>query len=189
MKRLLFLLVVATSASASAGKHVETESLGTSPWADTEISTNIAFSIGDVRVSKLGFTLDFDATSSNNVQVAFGKDVDGDGSLAMEEQQMVVGWDCGRWLVCGEETFACDAATTNAHKVFAWTGTASVGRMRTLGISENDRALEFGLPVPYPDWTYDREWDLIRITVRGIDAARERFWVKTTKIGTQVIIR
>ena len=45
-------------------------------------------------------------TSSNNVQVAFGKDENGDEDLEPEEVQLVVGFDRGVWFARDERTHA-----------------------------------------------------------------------------------
>ena len=52
-----------------------------SPFADTEVTTNISFGAanGHVRYLELAFALD--GCASNCVQVAFGHDANGDGVL------------------------------------------------------------------------------------------------------------
>ena len=58
---------------------------------DTEVVTNHSFTAirSDSRVFSL--TLELDATPSNNVEVAFGRDADGDGALSRFEATMRVG--------------------------------------------------------------------------------------------------
>lgn len=169
MKRQLTILVALMCASAFARKHVESEALAASPWADTEATTNICFAPCDGPLCRIDLSLEFDATPSNNVQVAFGRDADGDGALGLDEQALTVGWDCGGWLVRGEtndfartwmESVAGAAAGTNAHRRVELTGLA-----------------------------HESDWDLVRVTVRGVDGARERFVVETTKIGTTILVR
>ncbi len=41
----------------------------------------------------------FTTTSSNNVQMAFGSDLDNDGKLPAEETAATVGWDRGGWFI------------------------------------------------------------------------------------------
>ena len=66
---------------------------------DTEVVTNHSFTAirSDSRV--FSFALELDATPSNNVEVAFGRDADGDGVLSRFEATMRVGWDCGVWEI------------------------------------------------------------------------------------------
>ena len=46
--------------------------LGSSQYADTEVSTNVAFAAWAERMFAFAYELDFNGTPSNNVQVAFG---------------------------------------------------------------------------------------------------------------------
>lgn len=101
MKRLLAALLIVSAGTASARHRLETGPLDPSPWADTEATTNLFFEIGESEMRNVVFSLDFEATPSNNVEVAFGKDVDGNGTLTPEEQEMTAGWDCGKWFVAG----------------------------------------------------------------------------------------
>ena len=96
---------------------------------DTETVTNVSFSAWQPHLRYFTFKLAFNATSSNNVEVAFGTDgntgttgilsVGGsgvsplqsgstwttgvspveDGQLSPDECDLVVGWDCGAWFV------------------------------------------------------------------------------------------
>ena len=69
-----------------------------SEFADTEVSTNIAFVVERPAMSRIEFTVALDATPTNNVEVAIGTDVNGDGNLSVEESAYVFGYDCGTWF-------------------------------------------------------------------------------------------
>ncbi|MGN0844541.1 MAG: hypothetical protein ACI4QT_04885, partial [Kiritimatiellia bacterium] len=64
---------------------VALEPLPTPVYIDTEISTNCVLHAGNGMTRTFTFTLAFDATPSNNVQVAFGHDANTDGVLSIEE--------------------------------------------------------------------------------------------------------
>lgn len=49
--------------------------------------------------SGYGFRIDFAGTPSNNVEVAMGKDEDGDGELSPAETKVTSGWDCGGYFI------------------------------------------------------------------------------------------
>ena len=51
---------------------------------------------------RIRLTLDFEATPSNCVQVAFGNDWNGSENLEPEETELIVGCDCGEWFVRDE---------------------------------------------------------------------------------------
>ena len=56
-----------------------------SSFADTEVSTNFTFAVGGGSNRKLVFSLELQATPSNNVEVAIGCDANGDGRLSLNE--------------------------------------------------------------------------------------------------------
>ena len=74
---------------------------GASAFADTEISTNIVLrTLDDGRGRKvLDFSLSIAGTSSNCLQVAFGRDLNENGVLEPFETDTVYGWRGGRYLV------------------------------------------------------------------------------------------
>ena len=77
--KLLPAIVCLVSASAFAGNPVRLD-LGASPYADTEISTNVQIVVWEKDLKRFEFNLAFLATPSNNVQVSIGMDENGDGS-------------------------------------------------------------------------------------------------------------
>ena len=77
MKSLIFLLPLIVPAAAAAG--VAVGPLPAPDYADTEVSTNFAFSVGEGQSRGIVFTVELQATPSNNVEVAIGVDADGDG--------------------------------------------------------------------------------------------------------------
>ena len=97
MRSLPTVLVELVSAAAF-GLHVAVPSMAMPEFADTEVTTNIPVNVFRSDVRGLNVSVELCATPSNNVQVAFGRDADGDGVLAPEESDLVVGWDCVRWL-------------------------------------------------------------------------------------------
>ena len=77
-------------------------------WDDTEVVTNAALPAARADSRVFAFSLELDATASNNVEVAFGRDADHDGVLSRGEADLLVGWDCGEWKIVdcasGDET-------------------------------------------------------------------------------------
>lgn len=201
MKRLIALFVLCVGFSAFARNHAEVGPLDPSEWADTEAVTNFAFTIPDGDMRRFRFTLDFNATPSNCVEVSFGVDADGDGNLSLDERGMSFGWDCGAWVLAGNgycgtpddeigRTCAIfGAVTTNEYKHLSWLCCVAPEGMRLLEISENGISLHFPLPDPPPDWLFQTDWNAIRVAVRGVDRPGERFMVKASRVGAAIIIR
>ena len=94
MKLLAMILTLPVAALA-----VTVEPLPPSEYADTEVSTNIAFVVDRSMMTRIEFTVALDATPTNNVEVAIGTDGNGDGNLSVEEAAYVFGYDCGKWFV------------------------------------------------------------------------------------------
>ena len=68
-------------------------------FIDTEVSATHRLEQPAFGLRGLDFRLDFNGTPSNNVEVAFGRDLDANGSLAPHETDVIVGWECGRYFI------------------------------------------------------------------------------------------
>ena len=167
----------------AAALHAATEfpSLPEPEFADTETTTNCPFAFLREQGGRFAFTLDFVATASNNVEVAFGEDVDANGVLDAGEAEFVLAWDCGRWWLSGMPSlpvYAENAATDASAKSLSWCLCLSRGaEPRRLSVAENGRPLFAALSGEPPAWLYRREWNLVRVTARGVDRPAERLSV------------
>ncbi len=125
-------------------------------WDDTEVVTNAALPVVRADSRVFAFSLELDATESNNVEVAFGRDADNDGGLSRAETDLLVGWDCGEWKIVdcatGDETIEqgtegrvtldwrleFNAAYVPREMVLAFS-TAAIRLLSLLGVSESGR--------------------------------------------------
>jgi hypothetical protein len=82
---------------------MEIPALPMSEFADTEVSTNFTFAVGGGGGCRLVFSLELEATPTNNVEVAIGCDADENGILSLNEAALAVGYDCGEWFVRSAE--------------------------------------------------------------------------------------
>ena len=137
---------------------------------DTEVVTNFTLSAirADSRV--FAFALELDATPSNNVEVAFGHDADGDGMLSRSEATMLVGWNCGVWEIV-------DCATGDVFSESGQPGDAVLNwRLRflpsgvpvSLGASISGNDAFTTLSEHPPQFLFSPDWDKIRIACRGM---------------------
>ena len=99
--------------SACAALCVEVAALPDVVFADTEVSTNFTFAVGEGNNRKLVLSLDLQASPSNNVEVAIGCDANGDGHLSLDESGLAVGYDCGEWFVRSAEKDAVTSAVVS----------------------------------------------------------------------------
>ena len=167
--------------------------LGGSQYADTEVSTNVAFAAWAERMFAFAYELDFNGTPSNNVQVAFGIDTDGDMILSPEEERLVVGWDCGEWFVrnvAEDIGFVQVPLADDGPQLFRFSlRFGSDGSFGPLDIRDGGTPTFHALAAEPPSWLHDRRWNFCRVTARGVDVHASSFVVKATQNGTRFIFR
>ena len=167
--------------------------LGNSPFADTEISTNVVFSAWTDRMFAFEYELAFDGTPSNNVQVVFGTDANGDGELSPEEERLAVGWDCGEWFMRNvPEEIAISHAPLSDDGPQSLRFSLRIfpdGGFGPLDIRDDGVPTFAALAAAPPAWLHDRSWNVCRLTARGAGTHASAFVVKTTSNGTRFILR
>jgi hypothetical protein len=160
-------------------KQISVSPLPVSPYADTEVSTNIVFNRhrSDVKEFELKFTLD--CSPSNCIQVALGTDADGDGDLSFAETQAVYGWRNGRYFiedVIGGKRYEHSVKSEDRIGIQAFTVNMQTTRdyLPKTFLANIDGASVFtNLATTVPSWLYQPEWNLMRITRRGISTPSE----------------
>ena len=169
MKLLATILTLPMAALA-----VTVEPLPQSEFADTEVSTNIAFAVDRAMMTRIEFTVALGATPTNNVEVAIGADTDGDGNLSVEESAYTFGYDCGKWFVrdksksgvqVEEWNFAHHSSTSTSD--FDLSSRTFILKMRKL----------------------DAAWDLVKVTRRGCGAVCELVKAEGRKPGLVLEVR
>ena len=137
---------------------VTTSNLPSAEFADTEVSTNIAFAVERPAMTRIEFTVALDATPTNNVEVAIGTDENGDGNLSVEESAYAFGYDCGSW-------FARSA------------GLEGLGSLEGLGGGRVEKTFVLKRR------QLDTAWNLVKVTRRGCVSACELVEAKGRKPG------
>ena len=155
MKISLSLLAVLISACAFA---VEVPALPGAEFADTEVSTNVSLAVGAARNRRLVFSVELQASPSNNVEVAVGCDADADGRLSLAESALVVGYDCGEW-------FVRSAAKNDAEVV----PVSDSGNFRRIYELRSRRV--------------DPSWNLVKVTRRCLGVTNESIAVEPAESG------
>ena len=161
MKTAVFIIL---AFSASVGLGMEIPSLPTSEYSDTEVSTNFTFSVGEGGGRRLVFSLELQATPTNNVDVAIGHDVNGDGHLSLDETALAVGYDCGDWFV---RSAANDSVT--------YSDAADSGLFRRTYEVRSRQV--------------DPSWNIVKVTRRGLGVASESVGVELKPQGCGLTIR
>lgn len=164
-----------------------------SQFVDTEVSTNIAIGVADINYADLDFT--FDGTPTNNLEIAFGTDVNQNGVLEAEEIETRFGWMNGTYFVENvrtwervesERTALPQSLSINIHLDIG-TSSQKVRRVTISGASASAfGALVSNLP---PAWMWKREWDLMRVTRRGVEAPSDWLHYKASNYGFSIMLR
>ena len=166
-------------------------------FADREVSGDAGIP-ANARDNLRRFRLElaFDATPSNNVQIAFGRDAEPlDGALAAEETAFIIGWDSGEWFLrpAGlKERFVhapADGQTPRQRTLRAAIRVNTQGTPTSVEFIDDAGAFAFdGLP-PAALWLTPDNWNLLRVTVRGAAVAEEDVKIRFLPDGATIILR
>ncbi len=169
--RIALLAVVAPCVALAV--RIEVPPPPVSPFADTEVTTNISLVAANGHVGFLELAFALDGCASNCVQVAFGHDANGDGALDFAETDTLYGWRNGRYFAesvrdgirieepaadptAASCAFAIDMRLSKDLLPLSFSATNSLGA-----------AVLTNLSVSAQGWLYRPEWDAMRVTRRG----------------------
>lgn len=161
---------------------------------DREAATNVALSVAawlgrghfDVQMSV--------AAGTNLVQLAFGRDADGDGELSHAETALVVGRGFGEAFVeyvaarrrYVEDLTPCAGRRGLGWRVFLRQDGTPTGLFAT---NEAGAAVFSEWRQAPPAWCFDPSWDMVRAVSAGPDDADGRLRVEIGPDGTVLILR
>ena len=187
---LVLLLIIMVSAVASIPTSLLLPSV---EYADTEVTTNVVVSGWQRGAGKFAFSLSCIASPSNNVEAAFGEDVNTNGVLEPEETDLIVGWNRGSWFIqngTDGERFMVVSSSVEDVKTLAWSYrlTAAPTPPRLEVTADGVTAFP-ALGEESPGWLYRREWNLMRLTGRGLYNSGETFTVGTPLDPTAILFR
>ena len=186
--------VLAICASAAALAAVVSPTLPAPEWPDREAATNAALPAAtwrgrghfDVRMSV--------AAGTNLVQLAFGRDADGDGELSRAETALVLGRGVGDAFVEDVDArmrYAETMPPSAGRRGFGWRVFLNAAGVPT-GITATNEAGVAVFPewrhAP-PAWSFDPSWDTVRVVSAGPDDADGRVRVEIGPDGTLFIMR
>ncbi len=197
-----FLLVCAITLSALGLPPVRPV-LPPVEYLDTETVTNVPFAAYQPHLRHFIVKLAFNATPSNNVEMAFGTDGSTgttgvlpveDGELSPDECDLTVGWDCGAWFVeggaTGERVTAAPAGGCGAHELVVRVRLGRGGAIDDVRFLDNGAEFFAELAASKPPWLHASGWNRLRLVGRGENVrAGERFFAQVTPDGTSVRMR
>jgi len=165
-----------------------------SPFADTEVSTNVAVNVDCERKCEIAVRLAVDGNAASNcIQVAFGRDADGNGVLDEDEEETLYGWRAGRYFA---ESFldrlrVYETAADNSHCDFTVSLQLGKGEgLRRFAVTDaSGAAVLTNLSAPTQSWLYSPHWNMMRITRRGPGTPREWLTCDSRSHFMNVIVR
>ena len=192
MKSLLTILVVAAGIQASAWT-VQVQGMPVSPYADTEVSTNVVINKAQISYSDLEFH--FSGTPTNNLELAFGTDVNTNGVLDAEEVETRFGWRGGRYFI--ENALTCEsfdsdaiAGSQNLSVELHLDIRSSPQQVRRIAVAGvNASAFAGILSERPPAWLWRREWNMMRMTRRGTEPPSDWLYYKASNLGFAIRLR
>ena len=148
-----------------------------SDFIDTEASTNVVFAPlqEDTRQYRLKFSGDF--SPSNDLEVAFGGDADGNGDLSPEETEARLGIDCG--IRREEVVVGSPSPTVEWGNILCSTSTSNFDLSSTstsrfdLRLTRNQQS----------------SWNLMKVTRRGFFSTEPTVTLRSRKPGMMVIVK
>ena len=181
MKKLL-LTVGCLVAGVTMARQQTLALLAPSPFADTEVSTNVPYALNDPALRQYGLSLGLVGTPSNNVEVALGHDADGDGVLSLDEAAISLAWDCGEWMVKEEGRGNGEEGRENGVPIVT-------SEPDTNGFVTAEVVVPIRRQKANPAGLFDPSWNMVRVTKRGVDAPTERVSIGTRVAGTAILVR
>ena len=96
---ILPALLVAMAGWQASARTIPVPTQPVSPFADTEVSTNVALHLYRTDARDVQLHIQLDGTATNNLEVAFGRDSNTNGVLDVSEMETVYGWRAGRYFI------------------------------------------------------------------------------------------
>ena len=179
------------SAFAFASTRVEVSALPLGEYADTEVSTNVAFRTSGRGVKALDVRIEYTGSESNCVEVAFGRDADGNGVLSAEETRLLLGWRGGRRFVedvASDERVYEDAEPVSGRRFLALSVATDEDLLpRTAEFTCESGPCFASLAAHPPRFLCDSSWNLVKVVRRGASAADE--WCAVENSGPSFSIK
>lgn len=188
-KGVLFALTAAGALALRAAEFTVSQ-MPVSPFADAEVSTNVAINKADISFVDLKFS--FCGTPTNNLELAFGTDVNTNGVLEAEEVETRFGWRDGQYFIENARTWErFDSESVTGSQSLAVELHLDIRsrsqRVRRVAVSGANASAFAGLVSEHPPaWLWRREWNLMRVTRRGTEPPSDWLYYKAANFGLSI---
>lgn len=177
----ILLVWCAALAMTASARTILVPAQPVSEFADTEVSTNIVLHASRTDTREFGIHIQLAGTPTNALEAAFGRDMNTNGVLDVQEIDTVYGWRGGRYFienVRAWERIESEAATnapSGVVDVQLRNDAQTVPRRFTATCGDVAAFPELATTPP-PSWLFREEWDMVRVTRRGAGVPSE--WVR-----------
>lgn len=189
MRVSLVSIAVALLVGAASAKEIVVGELPVSPFVGTEVSTNVPFNVSRNDTMSFMVEMEQNGVESNNVQVAFGQDLDADGDLAPEESDLVLGWRRGSCFIedVENEDRRLDDSVADLEKMTLKMKVVNDSCYSPRLVSFTNELGDRFSDVPVSDFLFKTNWNLLKVTRRGVESAAE--WCRITSSYRSFAIR
>ena len=179
-RNILLALVVSMAGWETSARTIDVPTLPVSPFADTEVSTNEPLHVVRTDVRDLKIHIQLEGTPTNDLEVAFGCDVNTNGVLDVSEIETVYGWRTGRYFVENVRAWERHEAPAHANAadgvidIHLENDPAFVPKRFTATCGGEPAFAQFAARPP--PWLFRADWTHARVTRRGKGVPSE--WVR-----------
>lgn len=153
-------------------------------------ATLFASMMSEARIFRVNVSLW--ATPSNNVEIAFGSSRNADEVLLPGDESFAIGWENGAWFLSSPATCVRSIAfEESAHRSLSLILRIDAdGSPLSLEMEDSTIGSIFSnLSKAPPVWLFSRNWDAVRLTVRGTDAHNETVSVQIASDSGILMLR
>ena len=158
---------------------------------EVEVVTNISLAAWSDDTRIVALDMAFNASSSNNVFVVFGRDIDSNGNLERDEEALCLEWDCGEFRVL--DSFYGDEVAESVEigsLSLSWIIrlfpdlTVKGFDARVNGEVCFDALRESMFPI-----LFDKNWNMVKVGCRGLEVASPQILLSAHTIPFRLIVR
>jgi hypothetical protein len=181
MKKLSLLFFIMAITGIASARVISIPTLPVSPFADTEVSTNLVIHPSRTDVRDVKIHLQLAGTAYNDLEIGFGRDVNTNGVLDVEEVETVYGWRGGRYFIENTrnwERIEAEAANNAQRGVvdIHLTHGPDFAPKSFAATCGGEAAFAALSTTPPPGWLFRNNWNMVRVVRRGAGTPSE--WVR-----------
>ena len=158
---------------------------------EVEVVTNISLAAWSEDTRIVALNMAFNASSSNNVFVVFGRDIDSNGNLERDEEALCLEWDCGEFRVLNsfygdEVTESVEIGSLSLSWILRLFPDLTVKgfEARVNGEVCFDALRESMLPI-----LFDKNWNMVKVGCRGGKVDSPQIFLSAHTIPFRLIVR